>query len=40
MYIPKEFICYILGFVSFPIVCYVIYLIKYKDKEKDNERDS
>ena len=40
MYIPKELIFYILGFISFPIVCYVIYLIKYKDKEKDDERDS
>lgn len=40
MYIPKELIFYILGFISFPIVCYVVYVLKYKDKENKNERDS
>ena len=40
MYIPKEVIFYILGFISFPIVCYVVYVIKYKNKENGNGRDS
>ena len=40
MYIPKELIFYILGFISFPLLCYVIYVIKFKDKEKENERDN
>lgn len=40
MYIPKELIFYILGFISFPMVCYVVYVLKYKDKENKNERDS
>ena len=34
MYIPIELIFYILGFISFPIMCYVIYLVKYKEKDK------
>lgn len=39
MYIPKELICFILGFVSFPIVCYIVYVLKYKNKEdKENEK--
>lgn len=40
MYIPKELILYILGFISFPMVCYIVYVLKYKDKENKNERDS
>ena len=32
MFIPKELITYILGFITFPIVCYVVYIIKYKGK--------
>lgn len=36
MFIPKELICYILGFITFPIVCYIVYVIKYKGKEDDN----
>lgn len=39
MYIPKELIWFILGFISFPVMCYVIYVIKYKDKEiESNEK--
>ena len=33
MYIPKELLWFILGFISFPVMCYVIYVIKYKNKE-------
>lgn len=28
MYIPKEIIWFILGFISFPVMCYVIYKAK------------
>lgn len=39
MYIPKELICFILGFVSFPISCYIVYVLKYKNKEdEENEK--
>lgn len=33
MFIPKELITYILGFITFPMVCYVVYIIKYKGKD-------
>lgn len=32
MYIPKELIMFILGFITFPIVCYIIYKVKGYDK--------
>lgn len=35
MYIPKELIAYILGIITFPIICYIVYIIKYKDGDKD-----
>ena len=39
MYIPKEIIWFILGFVTFPIACYIVYVLKYKNKEdKENEK--
>lgn len=31
MFIPKELITYILGLITFPIICYIIYIIKYKE---------
>ena len=37
MYIPKEIIWFILGFISFPVMCYVIYFIKYKNKEIESD---
>lgn len=37
MYIPKEIIWFILGFISFPVMCYVIYVIKYKNKEIESD---
>lgn len=37
MYIPKEIIWFILGFVCFPVMCYVIYVIKYKNKEIESD---
>lgn len=40
MYIPKELIFYILGFITFPIVCYVIYIIKYKGKDDNNDSNN
>lgn len=40
MYIPKELITYILGFISFPIVCYIIYVIKYKGKDDQDGRNN
>lgn len=36
MYIPKEVITYILGFITFPMVCYVVYIIKYKGKDDED----
>ena len=33
MYIPKELIWFILGFIFFPIICYVIYKVKGWDKD-------
>lgn len=36
MYIPKELITFILGFVTFPIMCYVIYAIRDKKGGKDD----
>ena len=36
MYIPKELICFILGFVSFPIVCYIVYVFKHKGDNDDS----
>ena len=35
MYIPKEFIMYMLGVFTFPIVSYIVYVIKYKDKDDE-----
>ena len=40
MFIPKELITYILGFITFPIVCYVIYIIKYKGKGDDHDSNN
>lgn len=40
MYIPKELIFYILGFASFPVLCYLVYVIKYKDKENKDDRNT
>ena len=36
MYIPKELVMFILGFLSFPILCYVIYAIRDKKSGKDD----
>ena len=40
MYIPKELICYILGFITFPVVCYIVYAIKYKGKGDEDGHDN
>ncbi len=32
MYIPKELIWWVIGFISFPVVCYVVYKLKGWDK--------
>lgn len=40
MYIPKEIIWFILGFISFPIVCYIVYVLKYKDKGDNNDSNN
>ena len=37
MYIPKEMIIYFLGFISFPILCYIIYKLKGMDKEDGDD---
>ena len=37
MYIPKEIIWFILGFISFPVMCYVIYKLKGWDKKDGND---
>lgn len=37
MYIPKEVIFYILGFISFPIIAYVVYKAKGWDKEESKD---
>ena len=36
MFIPKELITYILGFITFPMVCYLVYIIKYKGKDDED----
>ena len=38
MYIPKELIWWIIGFISFPIICYIIYIFKYKKSETEEEK--
>ena len=37
MYIPKELIMYLLGVFTFPIISYIVYVIKYKDEDSDKE---
>lgn len=32
MFIAKEIICYILGVLTLPVISYIVYVIKYKDK--------
>ena len=38
MYIPRELVMFILGFIAFPIVCVVVYAIR-GDKDKDSEEE-
>ena len=37
MFIPKEFIWFVAGFLTFPIVCYIVYKAKGWDKEERKE---
>lgn len=39
MYIPKEVIWFLLGFIFFPLVCVIVYQIKGdKSEEKEEEK--
>lgn len=35
MYIPKELIIFLLGFITFPFLCYIIFVIKDNKYEKE-----
>lgn len=43
MYIPKEIIWFTLGFITFPLICFIIYYIrenKYEKEQIEKEKEA